>query len=97
LITAGTKINKAFDAQPKWLQVVVTYLADKVGSYITQGLNWIINSILTPLFNLINQYNSTLASYIKTFIDYMNIFLSLIDTASLIVTDLNEKGILTKV
>ena len=97
LIATGTKINKAFDAQPKWLQVVVTYLADKVGSYITQGLNWIIDSILTPLFNLINKYNSTLANYIKTFIDYMKIFLSLIDTASLIVTDLDEKGILTKV
>ena len=97
LIAAGTKINSKFDAQPKWLQVVVTYLADNVGSYISQGLNWIINSILTPLFNLIYQYNQTLAGYIKNFIDYMNVFLSLIDTASLIVTDLNEKGILAKV
>ena len=97
LTSIGAKINTKFDSQPKWLQAVITLLVQVAGKYVSQGINWVINNMLTPLYNLIKQYNPALADYIKGFIDYMSIFLSLVDTASLIVTDLNEKGILTKV
>jgi len=97
LTSSGAKINTKFDSQPKWLQAVITLLVQVAGQYVSQGINWVINNMLTPLYNLIKQYNSALAEYIKDFIDYISIFLSLVDTASLIVTDLNEKGILTKV
>ena len=97
LTSNGAKINTNFDSQPKWLQAVITLLVQATGIYVSQGIKWVINNMLTPLYNLIKQYNTALADYIKGFIDYMSIFLSLVDTASLIVTDLNEKGILTKV
>lgn len=97
LAAKGAKINTDFDKQPKWIQAVITLLLQAGGTYILTGLKWITTNIIKPIYNLIKEYNSTLAGYIKSFIDYLVLFLSLADTASLIVTDLNEKGILTKI
>ena len=97
LASQGAKINTKFDAQPKAIQAVITLLVQAGGTYVSQGINWVVSNIMTPLYNLIKQYNETLAEYIKGFIGNMNLFLSLVDTASLIVTDLNKKGILTKI
>lgn len=97
LAAKGAKINSGFDKQPKWIQAVITLLLQAGGSYVLTGLNWITTNIIKPIYNLIKEYNSTLAEYIKSFIDYLVLFLSLADTASLIVTDLNKKGIITKI
>jgi hypothetical protein len=94
LASQGAKINTKFDAQPKATQAVITLLVQAGGTYVSEGINWVVSNIITPLYNLIKQYNETLAEYIKGFIDYMNLFVSFVDTASLIVTDLNEKGII---
>ena len=61
LASQGAKINTKFDAQPKAIQAVITLLVQAGGTYVSQGIYWVVSNIITPLYNLIKQYNETLA------------------------------------
>lgn len=90
----GKNINDGFDRQPKWIQAVVTLIVQALGTAVSTIFKWINTNLLTPFYNLIISYNTTVGGYLKTFIDYLSIFASMIDTAKLIIDDPDTKGIL---
>jgi hypothetical protein len=94
LISQGKNINDRFDRQPKWIQAVVTLIVQAVGTAVSTIFTWINTNLLTPFYNLIISYNTTVGGYLKTIIDYLAIFASMIDTAKIIIDDPDTKGIL---
>jgi hypothetical protein len=94
LKSQGKNINDRFDRQPKWIQAVVTLIVQAVGTAVSTIFTWINTNLLTPFYNLIISYNTTVGGYLKTIIDYLAIFASMIDTAKIIIDDPDTKGIL---
>ncbi len=94
LITKGIAINQNFDKQSKLTQAIITLLAEIFGEGIIITLKWIVNNLMTPLYELIKTYNPTIAKYIDNFIRYLNVFMGMIKTAKIIIDDPDTKGIL---
>lgn len=90
----GHNLNEKFNSIPKWAQAVLTLIVEVTGEGIATVFNWITNNILTPLYNFIAKYNTTVANGLKTMIDYLVLFSSLVETTNIIINDPDTKNIL---
>jgi len=94
LMAKGIALNQDFDKQSKLTQAIITLLAEIFGERINISLKWIVNNLMTPLYELIKNLNPTIAKYIDNFIKYLNVFMGMIKTAKLIIDDPDTEGIL---
>jgi hypothetical protein len=87
----GNKFNELFNQQPKWKQCLITILVKVAGDVISTTFDWIKTNLLDPLYNMIKDYNQTMANYLLSFIQTIKTFISFIETAKLIINDFDTK------
>jgi hypothetical protein len=87
----GQKLSGTFLKLPKFLQLTLVWLQEKVGDKIKDFIKFISENIIKTIMNFVAPYNLELQKTLGEFINYLNQLTLNLDSAKSVVTYLKQK------